>query len=55
MSLAVYKDIRSINALALICKTKTKFKRTVSKVYPTNKLTNLKPIVEAKVKIEFVT
>ena len=40
MSTAVHKDIKSINALATICKPRTRSKRAASEAHPTDKLTN---------------
>ena len=40
MSTAIYKDIKSINALAAICKPRTRSKRATSEAHPTDKLTN---------------
>jgi hypothetical protein len=40
MSTAVYKDIKSINALAAICKPRTESKRAAGEAHPTDKLTD---------------
>jgi hypothetical protein len=55
MSLAAYKDIRSINALALICKPGTRSKRAASKAHLTDKLTNPRPAAKARAETEFAT
>jgi hypothetical protein len=53
MSLTIYKDIRFINALASICKTRTRSKRAASEAYPTDQLTDPRPTAEAGAETEF--
>jgi hypothetical protein len=55
MSPAIHKDIRSINALALICKPRTRSERAASEAYLTDKLTNPRPTAKARVETEFAT
>ncbi len=55
MSLAVYKDMRSINASASTCKPRIGSKRAAREAYPTAKLTNPGPAAEARAETEFAT
>jgi hypothetical protein len=48
MSTAVYKDIKSINASAAICKPGTGSKRAAGEAHPTDKLTDPRPVAEAR-------
>jgi hypothetical protein len=47
--------MRSINALAPICKPRTGFKHAASKTHLTDKLTNPGPAAEAEAETEFAT
>jgi hypothetical protein len=55
MSTAVYKDIKSINASAAICKPRTGSKRAAGEAHPTDKLTDPRPIAKARTETEFAT